>query len=121
MSISNAQKWLLYTDGLPSPQNYIEWGWRYLVGAALQRRVWLPPTHKPCFANSYVIFVGKPGIGKGLVIREVSDFLRHWKLKDATLIDKDGLTIEQKVQVESIHEKDMQKANESEMQPKNKK
>lgn len=119
--MTNRDKWQEYTKGLPSPQNYIDWTWRYIVAASLQRRVWLPPAHQPCFANQYTILVGRAGLGKGLCIREASDFLKHWKLKDALLINKDTFTLEQKTQINSIHEKDLQKAKEDELQPKNKK
>lgn len=87
MSLTNFERWCIYTSGLSSPQNYIDWAWLYLVGACLQRRVWVGPEHQPIFANKYVIFVGEPGIGKGLPIREVSFFLKHWKKKDGIKID----------------------------------
>ena len=85
--MTNWDRWQAYNSGLSSPQNYIDWSWLYLVGAALQRRVWVGPEHQPVFANKYVILVGEPGIGKGLPIRAVSDFLSHWKKKDGPKLD----------------------------------
>ena len=85
MELTNYERWCSYTSNLSSPQNYVDWGWLYLISAALQRRVWIGPHHQPLYPNMYVILVGAPGIGKGLVIREVSEFLKHWKLKDRVL------------------------------------
>jgi hypothetical protein len=85
--MTNFDRWQHYTSGLSSPQNYIDWCWYYIIGAALQRRVWVGPEHQPIFANKYMILVGEPGIGKGLPIREVGTFLRHWKKKEGVKID----------------------------------
>lgn len=98
--MTNFERWQAYTSGLSSPQSYIDWSWLYLVGAALQRRCWLGPAHQPCFANKYVIFVGEPGIGKGLPIREVSLFLKHWKKKDRAMPNMDTLAAQQKQSLE---------------------
>ena len=93
--ITNWDRWQSYTEGLSSPQSFIDWSWLYLVGAALQRRVWLGPPNQPCFANKYCILIGEPGIGKGLPIREVSAFLKHWKRKNALKLDEKLLSKDQ--------------------------
>lgn len=67
---------------VPSPQGYIDFGFYYLISAALQRRVWTGPSHMKLFPNVYVIFVGEPGIGKGRVLTVVNDLLRHFKLEN---------------------------------------
>ncbi len=64
---------------IPSPQIWIDFGWYFLIGAALQRRVWLYDDARPLFANSYVCFVGPPGSGKGLILGPIADILRHHK------------------------------------------
>jgi hypothetical protein len=69
-------------DWCISPDNYINFGYYSLVTSALQRRVWSGPLHSPLFPNIYNILVGEPGIGKGLVVKEVSKLLRHHKLAD---------------------------------------
>lgn len=117
---TNKQHWLNYTSGLSSPQNFVEWGYIYLIAAALQRRVWMPPNHKPCYPNIYVILVGKPGIGKGLVISEVSEVLKYWKLSD---IQIDTSKIQNEVErtiKEEIAKGDLKAAQESEFQGKSK-
>ena len=73
--MTNEEKWLSYTSGLASPDKYIQWGWYYTVAAALQRRVWCPPDHRRLYPNMYVTFVGKAAVGKGNVIRCISDIL----------------------------------------------
>lgn len=125
--MTNFERWLSYTSGLPSPQNYIEWSWRYLIGAALQRRVWIgsphqkeSEEHQPCFANSYVILVGNPGTGKGLPIREVSNFLKFWKLKDAIKIAENLTNQQQKETAATVAADDLKMAKDHELQTRNK-
>lgn len=77
------------------------------------------PTHQPCFPNIYCILVGAPGIGKGLVIREVSDCLKHWKKTDKLLSDT-NLDEEQKQTLLAIQEADMKAAQNAEFQGKSK-
>lgn len=92
---TNFQRWRTFTDGLSSPDSFINFGWYYLIGASLQRRIWLPPKHKPVYLNDYITFVSPPGVGKGLVITEVAKLLRHHKLSDPyekqTVIKADNL------------------------------
>ncbi len=79
---SNFDKWQLYMRDFTSPQNYIDWGWLYLISASLQRRVWIGPDHSKLFPNIYTILVGDPGVGKGLVIKQVAEILKYHKLQD---------------------------------------
>lgn len=81
-NLSNFSKWRAYTDGLTSPDSFINFGFYFMISASLQRRVWLPPSHKPIFLNMYKTLVAPPGVGKGLVLTEISKFLRHHKLED---------------------------------------
>ena len=80
--LTNFEKWRLYTDGLISPDNFIDFGWYFLISAALQRRVWTGPDHQRLYPNIYVIPVAEPGIGKGLVIKQVAELLKFHKLPD---------------------------------------
>ena len=54
-----------------------------MISAALQRRVWVGPNEKPLFPNLYVILVGQPGIGKGLVIKSIHEFIKFNKAKSS--------------------------------------
>ena len=119
--MTNFDKWKIYTDGLPSPNNYLDWSWFYTISASLQRRVWLGPPHQPCYPNMYCILVGPPGVGKGLAIREVTTFLKHWPLdiyKGNTAI---ATSDSDKATVEMMAEKAVKQANEVESQGSNKK
>lgn len=69
-------------DGFASPDSYVDFGFYYLIASSLQRRVWAGPEHAPIYGNIYVILTGEPGVGKGLVIKQVANFLKHHKLPD---------------------------------------
>lgn len=109
--MTNKQKWDEYTSGLSSPQNMVDWGFRYLIAASLQRRVWCPPEHRKCFPNMYPVLVGKPGIGKGNVIRSVYDILGHHKLDETAVAGTP--TAEEKATMAAIIEADIKAATES--------
>ena len=117
---TNFERWKIYTSGLSSPENFLDWGWLYLIAASLQRRVWISAKHQKCFANEYTILVGPPGVGKGLVIGAVTGILTHWKLKDRK-INLDGVDSAQAQTANITTDEDLKKAQEREMQPKNKK
>lgn len=76
------QKWQLVMREITSPQSFIDFGLYYTIAAALQRRVWCGPSHKPIYPNQYCILVAPPGVGKGLVIKEVEYVLRYHELED---------------------------------------
>lgn len=95
--MTNFEKWQKYTDGLASPQNYLDWGFLYMIAASLQRRVWCPPDWRRCYPNMYITIVGKPGIGKGQVIRSVSEILSFHKQEDVRPSNKAATPDEQKI------------------------
>lgn len=116
--MTNYEKWLAYTSGLSSPQNFIDWGWLYMISAALQRRVWCGPDHQQLFPNMYVILVGRPGIGKGLVIKEISNCLRYWPLELSKASEKAAVTEDEKEFAQSVQETDLNQAQKNEYQGK---
>lgn len=119
--MTNYEKWMEYTSGLSSPNNYIQWTWRFIVGAALQRRVWMPPDHKPVYGNSYTILTGKAGLGKGLPIGEANTFFYHWKLEDhLKAYSNNGCSEDRKNAAEMINKSDLVQATQDEQQSKNK-
>ena len=73
----NLDKWRFRTKDIVSPDSWIDLSFYFLVGAALQRRVWLAHDKHPVFANLYVIFVGPPAVGKTFIIKEVASALQH--------------------------------------------
>lgn len=80
--MTNQERWLFYMKDFPSPDSFIEFGWYYIIAASLQRRVWIGPDHAKLYANIYPILVGGPGVGKGLVIKQVAEILKFHKLED---------------------------------------
>lgn len=80
--MTNFERWKAYMSWCISPESYIDWGYYYLISAALQRRVWFGASHRPVYPNIYVFLVGEAGLGKGLVLNPVGEILRHHKLPD---------------------------------------
>ena len=110
---------------ITSPQSFIDFGWYYTVAAALQRRVWCGPEHKPIFPNIYVILVAPPGVGKGLVIKEVEYMLRYHYLEDPNAPakaapDASVTTVDPHV-VAAINAANYAQATDGQMQKKHKK
>lgn len=89
-----------------------------MIGACLQRRVWVGPPDQPLFANTFVVLVGEPGIGKGIVIKEVTMFMRYWKLFDVVGHANNGKTTEDKQQIEMEQKAALKDAMEKESQGK---
>lgn len=114
--MTNYDKWRLYTSTLPSPDNYIDWSWYYIVAAALQRRVWMGSENQQLFPNMYVILVGPPGTGKGLVLKEVTNLLRYWTLDMSTGPDTIAKTPEEKAQIAALVETNLANATKAEYQ-----
>lgn len=110
--MTNQERWNLYNKDIVSPENYIQWGWISLIAASLQRRVWLSASHLPCYANMYIILVGKPATGKGLVLRSVETHLKYWKREKMT-VDKDGKTEQQVAVEQATFDKDTEAAREA--------
>lgn len=99
--MTNLEKWLYYTKDLISPTSYIEMGFYWLISAALQRRVWLGSEERPLFPNMYILLVGRPAIGKGLVIKPLIEILTFHKMrhKDKFSLDNPQNTLDQAVSV----------------------
>jgi hypothetical protein len=74
----NWTRWRKWCENFNSPWSYIDFGWMFTVLSGLQRRVWLGKKEgTPLYANSYIIFIGSSGVGKGNVLSEVSGLLTH--------------------------------------------
>lgn len=84
--MDNFDKWRFYMQYVTSPDSWVNFGWYFLVGAALQRRVWMYDEERPLYPNQYVCLVGPPGLGKGLVLGPVANFLKYHKYEKGQLI-----------------------------------
>ena len=115
MELTNFQKWQRLTDPLPSPQNYIDWSFLYLISASLQRRVWCPPEWRPLFSNMYITFVGPPGVGKTQPIRSVAEILSALKVQEVKPATKAINPEDQKIvdAMLALNDKEMEKSGES--------
>lgn len=82
MPTTNLERWRYYCETILSPNSYIDWSFHYIILASLQRRVWRGQQDgNPLFPNPYIILTGEPGVGKGLIIKEINKTLRYHKLK----------------------------------------
>lgn len=86
--MTNHESWRFYTSELSSPFTYIDAAWSFLIGSALQRRVWIESA-KTVWPNQYVFFVAPPGVGKS-VTDEVYKFLTYYD-KTGRPVDTDDL------------------------------
>lgn len=87
--MTNFERWQIYTKNFTSPDSWITFGFYFMIGAALQRRVWFYGEGEDgmeLFCNPYIVFVGPPASGKGLVLGTVANFLRHHKYEKAGVI-----------------------------------
>ncbi|NBW20734.1 MAG: DUF3987 domain-containing protein [Caulobacteraceae bacterium] len=74
--MSNFDDWSLYTKEVMSPQPFIDAAFYFMIGAALQRRVWLGGLEShPVFANQYMTFIGPAGSGKSLITTSMKNVL----------------------------------------------
>lgn len=65
--MTNLEHWENFTRDIESPTVFIQWPLYFLIGSALQRRVWIGEEGGlQIFPNIYVIAVGPPGCGKTL-------------------------------------------------------
>lgn len=110
--LSNFNRWQSFMSGFISPQVFVDFGFYYLIGASLQRRVWYGPDHSPLYPNEYMVFVAEPGIGKGLVLKQVASILRHHKLKKKIL--DSGIEGVQREVIEALAKADMTDAEKDE-------
>jgi hypothetical protein len=81
--LTNFEKWHFFMKDAVSPDSFVSWGLYSLIACTLQRKVWLNSAHfdqgSPLFPNMYIILTGEPGVGKGLVIKQVKKMLEYWK------------------------------------------
>lgn len=75
---------MIYTKSIKSPENFIKASFWWMIGAALQRRVWLNSSKQGIFPNMYMGLCGGPGVGKGIIIKPVIDMLRYHKINTTT-------------------------------------
>lgn len=89
MTISNLDKWRFYNEALEAPDKFIDWAFYWMIGASLTRCVWWGTSERPLYPSQYVFLVGDAGIGKGVVLKPVKDFLSfHRRDTKITTVDE---------------------------------
>lgn len=69
--------WELLTANINSPKPWIDASFYFMLGAALQRRVWIGGLDAhPVFANVFMTFIGPAGSGKSLVVSTMKDVIK---------------------------------------------
>lgn len=66
-----------YSANKGSPSIYCKWAAIAIVGAALERKVWVRTSKGVLYPNSYVVLVGPAGVGKSLATNLVYDLLNE--------------------------------------------
>jgi hypothetical protein len=74
------EKWRYVMKDSTSPDTFIDWSFYFLIASCLQRRVWIGASHHPIYPGMYVILVGEPGVGKGLMVHELNFLLSYHEL-----------------------------------------
>lgn len=67
----NYKLWQHFCEPFPSPNRFIDAGWLFMIGAALQRRVWIGSDLMSTYPNCYTLFVAEPGVGKSLITSSI--------------------------------------------------
>lgn len=65
----------VYTEKLFAPLIFRKWAAISIIAGALERKVWTVTNRGALYPNHYVLLVGPPGVGKGLLMAEVN---RMW-------------------------------------------
>lgn len=63
-----------YTADLYTPLIFRRWAGISILAGAMERKVWAFTRGSRLYPNLYVLLVGPPGVGKGLIIAEVNKF-----------------------------------------------
>ena len=84
----NIDRWLYYLKDYGSPMSFKLWGFYSMTSSVLQRRVYLGSTRKTLYPNMYTILTAPAGKGKGMILGEVSEIMRHPKLKRVKGLDE---------------------------------
>lgn len=107
--------WQLLMREITSPQSFVDMGIYFTVAAACQRRIWTNADHQKLYLNIYPILVGRPGIGKGLVMKVVMEMLKKHKLSD-TLSKPLDMSSADSVTAAAVEASDFAKAGQSTLQ-----
>lgn len=83
--LTNYEKWHILNRDVISPQSFLDFSFYFMIGAALQRRVWIGNSNNPntpgqLYPNPYIILVGPPSTGKGRAIIPTDSMLKNLRI-----------------------------------------
>lgn len=68
------ESFIAYADQLYAPLIFRKWAAISIISGALERKVWAFTRGSNLYPNTYILLVGPPGVGKGLLLGEVNRF-----------------------------------------------
>ena len=107
--MTNFERWRLYLRDVESPNIYKDWAFYYMIGAALERRIWWGTPPYAIYPNIYIVYIAEPAVGKslsGIAAKHIFKSLDYTDITGAEvkIINRgpDTLTLERLV--ENIHD-----------------
>ncbi len=80
--MKHLEHWNNLLRDIEAPQEFIDWAFRWLICASLQRRVWVSLRGKQLYPNIYLFLVAEPGIGKSITLSPAKELLSWHKYHD---------------------------------------
>lgn len=74
--MTNFEKLHHYFKDFESPEQFITWGYYYMIASCLGRKVWMQKSN-PVYPNIAAVLVGPPGVGKTQPSKILADVLRN--------------------------------------------
>lgn len=78
-------QYLNYSRDEWCPEQFHLWMGASLIGAALERKVWLTIDKRQLYPNIYVMLISQPGIGKSSAINPGLDLIRRVRYQDSAV------------------------------------
>ena len=73
------EAWQIYQKDNEAPQIFLDFCFYFVIGAALERRVYLTDCGPRTYPNTYIVLVGDAGMGKGMSITPAMEFFHYFK------------------------------------------
>lgn len=101
MAKRKVKNWVIefaqYLDSLPTPALFRKWAGIVTIAGVLEQKTWIHAYGENLYPNLYILFIGPPGVGKGVVtsriwnlwasLSEDGQYVAPTSLTKASLID----------------------------------